>query len=68
MRSGDCKSQTNCFFAGDARANEQPTLTVLHTLFVREHNRVADRLRQLNTDGRNNRDGWSDERIYQEAR
>jgi hypothetical protein len=49
------------FVAGDVRANENIELTAMHTLFVREHNRLADRL------ARENR-GWSDEQIYQQAR
>jgi len=48
------------FVAGDVRANEQPGLTALHTLFVREHNRICD---QLTRDGLSN-----DEEIYQRAR
>ena len=49
------------FIAGDARANEQPLLTSFHTLFVREHNRLCDEIKETNP-------SWNDEEIYQHAR
>ena len=50
-----------CFFAGDVRANEHLGLIALHTLFVREHNRIADELKRINPH-------WSGETLYQESR
>lgn len=35
----------NLFLGGDVRANEQVGLTAVHTLFVREHNRLADSIK-----------------------
>src|SRR5205085_10194928 len=49
------------FAAGDVRANENVELTSLQTLFVREHNRIADAISRANP-------RLSDEKIYQTAR
>jgi hypothetical protein len=49
------------FFAGDDRANEQVGLAVMHTLFVREHNRKAREIAAHNPQ-------LSDEEIYLLAR
>ncbi|KAG8229093.1 hypothetical protein J437_LFUL009562 [Ladona fulva] len=57
----DDLEQKECFVAGDTRVNEQPELALMHTLWVREHNRVAGALRRLNPN-------WSDEALFQEAR
>uniref|UniRef100_A0A4W5K079 Myeloid-specific peroxidase n=1 Tax=Hucho hucho TaxID=62062 RepID=A0A4W5K079_9TELE len=50
-----------CFIAGDARVNENIALTSIHTMFMREHNRLARALRRLNPQ-------WDAETLYQEAR
>jgi len=55
------KKGSACFFAGDGRCNQIITLTALHQLFAREHNRIADALSHLNLH-------WMDEVIFQEAR
>ncbi len=49
------------FLAGDVRANENPELLALQTLFVREHNRIAAETAQRHPD-------WTDEELYQQAR
>lgn len=49
------------FLAGDVRANENVALTSLHTLWVREHNRIATELASEDP-------SLSDEELYQQAR
>ena len=53
--------RTDEFLAGDVRVNEQVALTAMHTLFLREHNRLADEIGALIPEA-------SDETIYQTAR
>ncbi|KAJ8286120.1 hypothetical protein GJAV_G00034770 [Gymnothorax javanicus] len=50
-----------CFLAGDTRVDENIFLTAMHALMMREHNRLARALAQLNPH-------WSSETLYQEAR
>ena len=49
------------FIAGDTRASENPDLTALQTLMVREHNHWADQLRSEHPE-------WSSDKIYDTAR
>jgi peroxidase len=49
------------FVTGDLRANEQVGLLALHTLFLREHNGWADRIRRDNP-------GLNDDQIFERAR
>ena len=46
---------------GDERVSEQPSLSMIHTVFVREHNRLAEMLASANP-------SLDDENIFQEAR
>ncbi|KAG1702399.1 Chorion peroxidase [Nymphon striatum] len=53
------KLRTHSF--GDERVNEQPGLSAMHTVFLREHNRIADVLAH-------NHPFWNDQTIFEEAR
>lgn len=49
------------YVCGDPRANENPLLLAFHTIFVREHNRLCDKLAARHPD-------WDDEQLFQYAR
>ncbi|XP_044742236.1 peroxidase-like isoform X2 [Chrysoperla carnea] len=59
----DCQQSKNgiCFTSGDSRVNYHPQLTIMYTIWTREHNRIAKELKRLNPT-------WNDEQLYQEAR
>ncbi|KRY60542.1 Peroxidasin -like protein [Trichinella britovi] len=62
FKDPDCRMHSSdCFIAGDIRVNENSGLMVPHILFVREHNRLAEKLFMANN-------LWSDEKLYQEIR
>jgi peroxidase len=46
---------------GDSRTNQMISLVTLHTIFLREHNRLANELSKLNPH-------WTDEEVFLEAR
>ena len=62
----DCQIDPNnahvsCFQAGDHRANEQLGLLSMHTIWMRQHNRVAGELLRYNPH-------WDGDLVYHEAR
>ncbi|MEO0936641.1 MAG: peroxidase family protein [Pseudomonadota bacterium] len=59
--AGDITGDNPVYLAGDIRANENPNLLSMHTLFVREHNYWAERLAEAHPD-------WDDAALYDGAR
>ncbi|KAF8771508.1 Chorion peroxidase like protein [Argiope bruennichi] len=59
--SGDRKAMKIRTYDGDKRVNQHAFLSSMETLFMRDHNRVATKLKKLNPH-------WEEERLYQEAR
>ncbi|CAH1785404.1 unnamed protein product [Owenia fusiformis] len=57
----DDANKRPCFAAGDIRVNEQPGLASIHTIWLREHNRIVTSLRAMHS-------AWPDEIIFQESR
>jgi len=53
--------EAQLFLAGDIRTNENVALTAMHTLWVREHNQIADQLAA-------SKRSLTDEQLYQRAR
>lgn len=54
-------SAASCFQSGDSRVNENIGLMLMQTIWLREHNLIADKLGVLNKH-------WQDERLFQESR
>ena len=55
------KRREKCYKSGDSRAEDNGFLLSMHTVWLREHNRIAKKLGYMNPD-------WDDEMIFQEAR
>lgn len=47
--------------SGDIRANVVPSLGFMHTIYIREHNRLTDKLKKENPH-------WNFDKLFQEAR
>ncbi|QDV69917.1 peroxidase [Rosistilla carotiformis] len=63
----DARGQKS-FYAGDERVGENIALSSMHTLFAREHNRIATDLAATEYHDRDLSDAAVDEEIYQRAR
>lgn len=53
--------ENGTYFSGDDRVFQNPFVAIWHSIFIRNHNILADKLAAINTH-------WDKERIFQEAR
>uniref|UniRef100_A0A914CGT1 Peroxidase n=1 Tax=Acrobeloides nanus TaxID=290746 RepID=A0A914CGT1_9BILA len=61
--SGGCASSSvkSCFLSGSEHINFLPTTAAIHILWIRQHNKIAQKLLTLNPK-------WTDKQLFQEAR
>ena len=57
----DLGGNLQSLFAGDVRAEDQPALNSMHTLFLNEHNRIATLIHKKH-------EAWTDTTIFEEAK
>jgi len=58
---GECITKGGCSLVGDFRGDENIALHSMHTIWIREHNRIATELQKMNPP-------WDDEQLFQTAR
>ena len=56
-----CRNRGGCYIAGDIRSNENMALTVMHTIWMRQHNKIAQELKRLNSD-------WTETALFETTR
>lgn len=56
-----CRKDSSCFVSGEPRANENPALLSFHTIWVRYHNILVEKIQSINPH-------WKSERLFEEAR
>jgi peroxidase len=61
QQSIEYSRRSRCYHEGDPRAEDNSILTSIHTLFLREHNRIARALAEL-------KPCWDDETVFFQAR
>ncbi|XP_065371103.1 peroxidase [Calliphora vicina] len=57
----DGGSNSTCFMAGDSRVNSDPFAIIIHTIMMRNHNRIAKELNIQHPD-------WNDDQLFQKAK